>query len=76
VEQMNWARANFEKLSVNEITTSIKSVFELRSEFDLEYVEIADSVTLQEVNDVTETARIFIATHIEGVRLIDNMALN
>ncbi|MDR1758177.1 MAG: pantoate--beta-alanine ligase [Bacteroidales bacterium] len=44
-------------------------------EFEVEYFEIADATTLQPVTDMNtpESVMGFIALHVEGVRLIDNI---
>lgn len=48
------------------------------SEFEVEYIEIAEEETLQTINQFNKTtkARIFIAVWLGGVRLIDNLPLN
>ncbi len=52
--------------------------FSKYSEFEVEYIEIADEETLQTINQFNKNikARIFIAVWLGGVRLIDNLPLN
>lgn len=54
-----------------------ETLFKSEREFDLEYFEIANPDTLCPINkkDDLTGARLFVAVHIEGVRLIDNLAL-
>jgi pantoate--beta-alanine ligase len=56
----------------------IKGAFSDQEDFDLEYVEIADVETLTPVLRKKKHSkyRAFIAVYAEGVRLIDNLALN
>jgi pantoate--beta-alanine ligase len=46
--------------------------------FEVEYLEIADAENLLPIIEwpVTFPARVFVAVHVEGIRLIDNLALN
>jgi len=74
--QLNWAKENAKSLSIQEITESVKNVFNTHSTIELEYFEIADSVSLQPASSMMLESRAFIAAHLEGVRLIDNIALN
>lgn len=52
--------------------------FSKHTEFEVEYIEIADEETLITINQFNKTikARIFIAVWLGGVRLIDNLPLN
>lgn len=61
-----------------EIIDYAHSQFLLQPEFKLEYIEIAESTTLQSVRDFStaKNPRLFIAIWIDGVRLIDNLPLN
>ena len=74
-DQLNWAKENFKTLTIQEIENGIKKNFEENLSVTLEYFEIADSVSLQPFNKELGEPRAFIAAHLEGVRLIDNMAL-
>ena len=77
-QSLNWARSNFDRLSLAEIKQGVVERFEKQPEFELEYFEIARADNLDTVTDNgSETAcRGFIAAFLEEVRLIDNMALN
>ncbi|MGB0390088.1 MAG: pantoate--beta-alanine ligase [Salibacteraceae bacterium] len=74
--QLSWANHHFGKMNAEEVVHSIKNEFSKIPEFELEYVEIANSVTLQPIQTMLEPARIFLAVELEGVRLIDNCAIN
>ncbi len=52
--------------------------FSKHTEFEVEYIEIADEATLITINQFKKTikARIFIAVWLGGVRLIDNLPLS
>ena len=75
-EQLNWAKSVFASVSISSIKETVKSNFSQRPEFDLEYFEIAEINSLQPVSSTKSKTRAFVAVQIEGVRLIDNMALN
>ena len=75
-DQLEWVKKNAKDLSISELKEAVETAFSKRSEFELEYFEIADYVSLQPLNKLKPNARAFIATHIEGVRLIDNMLVN
>ena len=71
------------KKSINSIKISqIKMLIEQRlheiPDLKIDYIEIADSETLDTVNEFTTTqkARIFIALFLGRIRLIDNIAIN
>jgi len=74
--QLNWARRVFRNLSPIDIVQSVEAEFAKRPEFELEYFEIAEIDGLQPISSTVKKARAFVATHLEGVRLIDNIALN
>lgn len=74
--QLMWAKNNYGKLNVDEIIETVITRINKHDSFTLEYFEIADSEFLQPVKDATILARAFIVAEIEGVRLIDNMALS
>lgn len=60
-----------------EIYTHIAKAFAKHPKFNLHYAMCVDENTLQEVFEVNphKKQRIFVATSVEGVRLIDNIAL-
>lgn len=72
------ARRNFSKTSIDTIKTQTEAVFKNIPEFDLEYFEIADVTSLVPTltKDPQKKYRAFIAAHLGGVRLIDNLELN
>ncbi|TNF70272.1 MAG: pantoate--beta-alanine ligase [Bacteroidetes bacterium] len=64
--------------SASSVTDFIRGAFEDHPYFKLEYIEIADSETLQPVSRKRNNKkyRAFIAAYLGEVRLIDNIALN
>ena len=56
----------------------VKNKFDKQAEFDLEYINITDQDTLNPVKRKQKNTkyRAFIAVYVNGVRLIDNIALN
>ena len=64
--------------SASKVKNFIREAFEEHPDFKLEYIEIADSETLQPVNrkQNKKKYRAFIAAYLGEVRLIDNIALN
>jgi pantoate--beta-alanine ligase len=56
----------------------VRAAFSDNPDFELEYIEIADVETLTPTQRKTKNSkyRAFIAVYAEGVRLIDNLALN
>ena len=69
---------NFEDQSILLLQDHVRSLFASQDDLDLEYFIIADTETLQPATKKADNTsyRAFIAAHIGGVRLIDNMALN
>lgn len=76
INNLNWAKAQVSKLRPEEVQKAIYERFE-NEPLKLEYVEIVDEKNLRNIQqwDQAEHARIFIAAHISGVRLIDNVSL-
>ncbi|UTW67698.1 pantoate--beta-alanine ligase [bacterium SCSIO 12643] len=74
-QQLNWAKTHIDTLSVNEIIKSVKQSLKGHSQVELEYFEIVESKTLRSIKTKKKKIRAFIAAHVEGVRLIDNIAL-
>lgn len=72
------AQQDFDSSSLEELQEQAMNRFAQQEMLDLEYFIIADVDTLQEATSKEESVhyRAFIAAHIGGVRLIDNMALN
>ncbi len=72
------AKALFGTKSAAVVKEYVRSAFERHPDFKLEYIEIADSETLQPVlrKGKNKKYRAFVAAYLGGVRLIDNIALN
>jgi pantoate--beta-alanine ligase len=72
------AQKQFDKSSVNQLRQWVVEQFESAASLDLEYFEIADATTLTPLmkKQKGQKYRAFIAVYSEGVRLIDNIALN
>lgn len=72
------AKIKFEKQSANAVIKWVQSQFNKKSEFKLEYFQITSEKTLTPCirKQKQEKYRAFVAVYTEGVRLIDNIALN
>ncbi len=77
-ETLNKAKTKFKNESAQQVTKWVEQEFYDRKDLELEYFIIADVVTLKLVKRKSKqkTYRAFIAVYAEGVRLIDNLALN
>jgi len=77
-EVINYARINFASMNFVEIYTYVDKFFDNISEIELEYFTIVESKFLQPVKEKIRNKqyRAFIAVKLDGVRLIDNVALN
>ncbi len=77
-ETLKSAKNKFGIESANKIVKWVKSVFEKSENLELEYFEISETDSLRPINNKNEQKkyRAFIAVYAEGVRLIDNIALN
>ncbi len=75
-EALSWAKNNYDQLSPAAIQTHVSDRLE-KSPVKPEYVAVVDSDNLRLINEWTDAkhARIFVAGHIGGVRLIDNIQL-
>ena len=71
------ARKLFTTAPVAEVEAFVKEQFSQKEGFDLEYFTITKADTLEEITekDPSESYRAFITVYVEGVRLIDNIAL-
>lgn len=71
-------KADFGTKSVLTMKAMVSECFEKTPEFELEYFDIADSETLEPVQQIDENRKLraFIAAYCKDVRLIDNIALN
>ncbi len=67
---------NFQILSVQELENRAKQRITDHVMFSLDYFTIANSETLQPVQNKSEKVRAFVAAYMGDVRLIDNMPLN
>ena len=72
------AKTLFGTKSASEVKDYVRAAFEEHPDLELEYIEIADSETLQPVSrkQKNKKYRAFIAAYLGEVRLIDNIALN
>jgi pantoate--beta-alanine ligase len=68
----------FATKSAAEVTLWVQKTFEKKSNFDLEYFQIADEATLLNCQrkNKTKNYRAFIAVFVNNVRLIDTISLN
>lgn len=75
---LNQAKAKRGSYSVEDVKLFLQNQFLQNPAFKIEYVEIADEQTLQPVTrfDRNTKSRIFVAVWLDGVRLIDNIALD
>lgn len=71
------AQKLFTTASVAEVEAFVKEQFSQKKGFDLEYFTITKADTLEQVKEKksSESYRAFITVYVEGVRLIDNIAL-
>jgi pantoate ligase / CMP/dCMP kinase len=60
---------------IEALTSAVKTELATVPEFDLEYLELVDPLTLQPLDRVSESALLAIAGRIENTRLIDNILL-
>ncbi|MDO4880136.1 MAG: pantoate--beta-alanine ligase [Capnocytophaga sp.] len=72
------AKSLFPTHSIAEIEKEIKQKFNKNNDFQLEYFTIVDAEKLELANEkeANSNYRAFIAVYVDGVRLIDNIALN
>ena len=77
-ELLNYCRAHFDSMNLDEIINHVNIFFEKISEIELEYFIIADSETLIPAKEIIKDKqyRAFVAVRLDGVRLIDNIELN
>lgn len=76
IEQLRWIKQQVGKKSPGELKKAVQQRFSA-SPLQLEYAEIADPASLKPLAEWHHAshARAFIAAHISGVRLIDNLSL-
>jgi len=77
-KNLNFVKSNFNKLSIENLTKKITLNINLFDQMKLEYFVIADEdkLTPTTVVNVQKKYRAFIAVFVDGIRLIDNIALN
>ena len=73
-----FAKENYLKIDYADLLNKIKSKIEKNNEFNLEYFEIRDEITLEPFSRSNNEGRFrgFICVKVEGVRLIDNLLLD
>ena len=74
-ECLLFAKENYLKIDYPDLLRKIKSKIEKINDFNLEYFEIRDEVTLEHFGKSDDKGRFrgFICVKVEGVRLIDNL---
>ena len=77
-KNLNFVKSNFNKLSIENLTEKVTLNINLFDQMKLEYFVIADEDKLAPttVVNVQKKYRAFIAVFVDGIRLIDNIALN
>lgn len=75
-KNLKWAAENYRDFLPHQLKATIEQNFK-KEPLELEYVEIVNEDNLRNIEhwEDAEHARIFIAAHISGVRLIDNLSL-
>ncbi len=75
---LDQAKKDFGTIDAKEIVKSSTNAFIKNSDFNLEYFLIAEIETLKPTTSIESSKkyRAFVAASLEGVRLIDNIALN
>ena len=73
-----FAKENYLKIDYPDLLRKIKSKIEKTNEFNLEYFEIRDEITLEPFGKSNDEGRFrgFICVMVEGVRLIDNLLID
>lgn len=77
-QQLLWAKRRFTSMALPKIKETVTEAFKSNPAFELEYFEIAEAATLVAHSERKKNKkyRAFIAAKIDGVRLIDNLAMN
>ena len=70
-----FAKENYLKIDYPDLLREIKSIIEKTNDFNLEYFEIRDEITLEHFGKSNDEGRFrgFICVKVESVRLIDNL---
>ncbi len=73
-----WVKQHFGLHPTNTLKEKACEMLQKNSAIELEYFEISDAKSLQPTEETASntTVRAFVAARVEGVRLIDNIALN
>ena len=76
--QLLWAKRRFTSMNLSKIKEAVTEAFNSNPSFELEYFEIAEATALTAHSERKKNKkyRAFIAAKIDGVRLIDNLAMN
>jgi len=76
--QLLWAKRRFTSMNLSKIKEAVTEAFNSNPSFELEYFEIAEAAALTAHSERKKNKkyRAFIAAKIDGVRLIDNLAMN
>ena len=77
-KNLNFVKSNFNTLSVENLTVQVTHNINSFDQMKLEYFVIADQDKLAPITiaNVEKKYRAFIAVFVDGIRLIDNIALN
>ena len=77
-QQLKWAKRRFSSMEFETIREAVSKAFKDTEDWTLEYFEIAEVPSLEHSvsRKKNKKYRAFIAARIEGVRLIDSIALN
>ncbi|MDA9356602.1 pantoate--beta-alanine ligase [Flavobacteriaceae bacterium] len=77
-QNLNYVKFNFNKLSIENLTTNITNKINSFDQMELEYFVIADEDKLTPADEIKfkKKYRAFISVFVDGIRLIDNIALN
>jgi len=77
-QQLLWAKRRFTSMSLSKIKEIVTEEFNSNPSFELDYFEIAEAATLTAHSERKKNKkyRAFVAAKIDGVRLIDNLAMN
>ena len=77
-QQLLWAKRRFTSMSLPKIKEAVITAFQNHPSFELEYFEINEALKLSAHQERIKNKkyRAFIAAKIDGVRLIDNLAMN
>ena len=77
-KNLNYVKNHFKKLDFNQIISKCVKSINLCEEFQTEYFEIVDTLSLSKQNkyNKNKSYRVFVSVKVNDVRLIDNILLN